>query len=199
MVQRAHGHSPLVPGSHGARRAVFLRTEQEAVCGNRCHRGHHQFCSSRGPCAGRFGVCGPPTGAAGPCWSPDPCKGWREQWGCARADVGGTAAWARRACSCLRKGEAVRWLSQRPPRAARQRGCCFPDEAPLLALHQRLEKSGLSAVSVLGELTRDASSLQGKSFSARDPSDDAGVVAHLPRGFLMKQPHPAAREEEVGV
>lgn len=75
MVQRAHGHSPLVPGSHGARRAVFLRTEQEAVCGNRCHRGHHQFCSSRGPCAGRFGVCGPPNGG---CWTllePRPLRG----------------------------------------------------------------------------------------------------------------------------
>lgn len=122
---RSHGHSLCVPGSHcRARRALLLRTEQEAVCCNRSRRAQHRSAAPRTP--------------QGAVWGARLRKGRPDPHGpipCHRATIEGAAVWARRFCLRLRKGEAVKRCSPRPPRAARRCGSSFLNEGLLLAVH----------------------------------------------------------------
>lgn len=147
MVQGAHGLG-WVCGVLRAHTAVFPRREQEAVASIAAPRSHRDFRA-----AGHLHRL--PRGPE-PCWwlcwtlaEPRPGEGGSEQhWGTAM----GAAAWERWVCLCRRKGEAVRGLRRRPPRANRPHGRCFPREAPLLALLQQLEKKpGLPDVRILHE------------------------------------------------
>lgn len=81
--------------------------------------------SSQDPAVGGLGVRSPREGWPDP-QGPIPCH---------RATIEGTAVWARRFCLRLRKGEAVKWCSPRPPRAAWRCGSSFLNEGLLLVVH----------------------------------------------------------------